>query len=33
MPSMERGDVMGHEFMGEVVEVGKDNRALKPAIA
>ncbi|MGG1946286.1 zinc-dependent alcohol dehydrogenase [Trinickia sp. NRRL B-1857] len=30
MPSMEHGDVMGHEFMGEVVEVGKDNRALKP---
>lgn len=30
MPSMEHGDVMGHEFMGEVVEVGKDNSALKP---
>jgi threonine dehydrogenase-like Zn-dependent dehydrogenase len=29
MPSMEHGDVMGHEFMGEVVEVGKDNHALK----
>jgi threonine dehydrogenase-like Zn-dependent dehydrogenase len=23
IPSMERGDVLGHEFMGEVVEVGK----------
>jgi len=23
MPTMERGDVMGHEFMGEVVEVGR----------
>ena len=23
MPGMENGDVMGHEFMGEVVEVGK----------
>jgi len=22
MPSMKRGDVLGHEFMGEVVEVG-----------
>jgi len=22
IPTMERGDVMGHEFMGEVVEVG-----------
>jgi threonine dehydrogenase-like Zn-dependent dehydrogenase len=30
MPSMEHGDIMGHEFMGEVVEVGKDNHALKP---
>ncbi|MBV9519655.1 MAG: glutathione-dependent formaldehyde dehydrogenase [Hyphomicrobiales bacterium] len=24
MPGMERGDIMGHEFMGEVVEVGAD---------
>jgi threonine dehydrogenase-like Zn-dependent dehydrogenase len=23
IPSMERGDILGHEFMGEVVEVGK----------
>ncbi len=23
MPTMERGDILGHEFMGEVVEVGK----------
>jgi len=29
MPGMESGDVMGHETMGEVVEVGKDNKALK----
>jgi len=29
MPTMESGDIMGHEFMGEVVEVGKDNKALK----
>ncbi|WP_043820897.1 alcohol dehydrogenase catalytic domain-containing protein, partial [Rubrivivax gelatinosus] len=29
MPGMEHGDVMGHEFMGEVVEVGRDNKALK----
>ncbi len=28
MPGMKSGDIMGHEFMGEVVEVGKDNRAL-----
>jgi threonine dehydrogenase-like Zn-dependent dehydrogenase len=29
MPGMESGDIMGHEFMGEVVEVGRDNTALK----
>lgn len=29
MPTMESGDVMGHEFMGEVVEVGADNKKLK----
>ncbi|WP_459615414.1 zinc-dependent alcohol dehydrogenase [Bordetella sp. 2513F-2] len=30
MPGMKHGDVMGHEFMGEVVEVGPENHALKP---
>src|SRR3954452_8196486 len=29
MPTMEKGDVLGHEPMGEVVEVGKDVRRLK----
>ncbi len=29
MPTMERGDVLGHEFMGEVVEVGSPGHALK----
>jgi threonine dehydrogenase-like Zn-dependent dehydrogenase len=29
MPGMEHGDVLGHETMGEVVEVGADNKALK----
>ncbi|MDR5856381.1 glutathione-dependent formaldehyde dehydrogenase [Caballeronia sp. LZ062] len=29
MPGMESGDIMGHEFMGEVVEVGAQNSALK----
>ena len=29
MPGMESGDIMGHEFMGEVVEVGAGNRKLK----
>ncbi|MDB5650592.1 MAG: alcohol dehydrogenase [Hyphomicrobiales bacterium] len=28
MPGMESGDIMGHEFMGEVVEVGRENRKL-----
>jgi threonine dehydrogenase-like Zn-dependent dehydrogenase len=30
MPGMKSGDIMGHEFMGEIVEVGKENHALKP---
>lgn len=29
IPTMEKGDVLGHEFMGEVVEVGRGNAALK----
>ena len=29
MPGMELGDIMGHEFMGEVVEVGRGNHTLK----
>jgi threonine dehydrogenase-like Zn-dependent dehydrogenase len=29
MPGMKHGDIMGHEFMGEVVEVGRDNKKLK----
>jgi threonine dehydrogenase-like Zn-dependent dehydrogenase len=29
LPMMEPGDIMGHEFMGEVVEVGKNVRNLK----
>ena len=29
MPTMEAGDILGHEFMGEVVEVGKGNKKLK----
>jgi threonine dehydrogenase-like Zn-dependent dehydrogenase len=28
MPGMESGDIMGHEFMGEVVEVGTENKKL-----
>lgn len=27
-PTMEKGDIMGHEFMGEVVEVGREVRNL-----
>ncbi|MPS30022.1 zinc-dependent alcohol dehydrogenase [Pigmentiphaga sp.] len=30
IPGMKSGDIMGHEFMGEVVEVGPDTRHLKP---
>jgi threonine dehydrogenase-like Zn-dependent dehydrogenase len=29
MPGMMDGDIMGHEFMGEVMEVGKENKKLK----
>ena len=29
IPTMEKGDILGHEFMGEVVEVGKDVKNLK----
>ena len=29
VPTMKRGDILGHEFMGEVVEVGKDVRNVK----
>ncbi len=30
MPGMMAGDIMGHEFMGEVVDVGSANKKLKP---
>jgi threonine dehydrogenase-like Zn-dependent dehydrogenase len=30
VPTMERGDVLGHEFMGEVVEVGPAVKNLRP---
>jgi threonine dehydrogenase-like Zn-dependent dehydrogenase len=29
IPAMESGDILGHEFMGEVVEVGSANKKLK----
>ena len=29
IPTMEKGDILGHEFMGEVVEVGRDNKRLR----
>jgi threonine dehydrogenase-like Zn-dependent dehydrogenase len=29
VPSMQQGDIVGHEFMGEVMEVGKDVKNLK----
>ena len=30
VPTMEKGDILGHEFMGEVVEVGSGIKNLKP---
>src|SRR5947208_2637478 len=29
VPTMEKGDILGHEFMGEVVDTGKDVKNLK----
>lgn len=29
IPTMHRGDILGHEFMGEVVEVGRQNTRLR----
>jgi threonine dehydrogenase-like Zn-dependent dehydrogenase len=29
IPTMQAGDILGHEFMGDVVEVGKENTKLK----
>ena len=29
MPTMESGDILGHEFMGEVVDAGKDSKLKK----
>ena len=31
IPTMEAGDILGHEFMGEVVECGADVKKLKTA--
>src|SRR5687768_13386809 len=30
MPTMESGDILGHEFMGEIVEVGPAVERLRP---
>lgn len=32
VPTMEKGDILGHEFMGEVVELGKSVRKFKKGI-
>src|SRR5215203_1978838 len=29
VPTMEKGDILGHEFMGEVVEIGRDVKKLR----
>ncbi|HYP17374.1 MAG TPA: alcohol dehydrogenase catalytic domain-containing protein, partial [Opitutus sp.] len=28
MPTLEKGDILGHEFMGEIVEVGSNVKRL-----
>ena len=33
IPTMEKGDILGHEFMGEVVEVGRGCRTCRSATA
>ena len=33
IPGMEKGDILGHEFMGEVVDVGSQVRKVKKATA
>jgi threonine dehydrogenase-like Zn-dependent dehydrogenase len=30
IPTMHKGDILGHEFMGEVVEVGSEVKSLRP---
>src|SRR6478672_1184444 len=30
IPTMDKGDILGHEFMGEVVEVGSAVKNLRP---
>lgn len=30
VPTLEQGDILGHEFMGEVLEVGEDVKHLRP---
>jgi threonine dehydrogenase-like Zn-dependent dehydrogenase len=30
LPAMREGDILGHEFMGEVIEVGPGVRRLRP---
>lgn len=30
IPTMEKGDILGHEFMGRVVEVGREVKKLRP---
>ncbi|HAX79415.1 MAG TPA: glutathione-dependent formaldehyde dehydrogenase, partial [Cyanobacteria bacterium UBA11372] len=29
IPTMKKGDIIGHEFMGEVVEIGREVKKLK----
>src|SRR5436309_7771684 len=31
IPTMMKGDILGHEFMGEVVEVGREVKKVQPS--
>ncbi len=33
IPTMQPGDIIGHEFIGEIVDIGSEVRQLKKAIA
>ena len=33
IPTMQKGDILGHEFMGEVVDVGKESGTSRSATA
>src|SRR4029453_14901098 len=32
VPTMEKGDILGHDFMGEIVEMGREEKKLKQGV-